>query len=113
MRTKISVLACWLTIAVASAQDAPPYAKPGHCYAKCLIKGGFTEWQEVLCGDKIRPQTLRKIQESLFAFGYYTGVVNGEMNAQTKSALSKFQKEKELPIGNLDLKTLDALDVSY
>lgn len=130
MKIKIAIFVLFVCSQVAAAQDAPPNAKPGKCYAKCLMPdknetlgseekpnliraGGVTEWREVLCGEKISSETVRKIQESLFAFGYGSGVPDKIMNANTKAALTKFQQDKGLPIGNLDLETLSALGIHY
>jgi N-acetyl-anhydromuramyl-L-alanine amidase AmpD len=93
--------------------DKPPTALPGHCYAKCLnTKIGQTEWKEVLCGDKITEKTIEKIQTRLVEAGYTTPV-NGKMGSQTKAALSHFQSDHKLPVGNLDLETLDSLSIKY
>jgi hypothetical protein len=71
------------------------------------------EWREVLCGDKVFVLTIRQIQESLRKEGYYHDITDGVMNAQMKNALSKYQREKGLPVGYLDFETLDALSIRY
>jgi len=45
--------------------------------------------------------------------GYEPGPSDNIMGARTKAALTKFQKDKNLPVGNLDLETLKALGVNY
>jgi len=76
-------------------------------------KGGFTEWKEVLCGDKVTGYTVRQIQEALKSRGYDPGASDNVMGARTKSALTKFQKDNGLPVGQLDFDTLKALGIRY
>jgi peptidoglycan hydrolase-like protein with peptidoglycan-binding domain len=79
-----------------------------------LVKpGGFTEWREVLCGEKVTGYTVRQIQAALTKAGYEPGPSDNIMGARTKAALTKFQKDKGLPVGNLDFETLKALGVNY
>jgi len=75
--------------------------------------GGFTEWREVLCGDKVTGYTVRQIQDALTKAGYDAGPSDNVMGARTKAALTKFQKDKGLPVGNLDFETLKALGVNF
>ena len=79
-----------------------------------LVKaGGFSEWREVLCQNKVNAVKVREIQAALKARGYDPGPVDNIMGSQTKAALVKFQKDNGLPIGQLDFETLRALGVSY
>ena len=76
-------------------------------------KGGFTEWKEVLCGDKVTGYTVRQIQDALRSRGYDPGASDNVMGARTKGALTKFQKDNGLPVGQLDFETLKALGIRY
>jgi len=79
-----------------------------------LRKGGFSEWREILCGEKVTGYTVKQIQEALAALGYWQGPPTGELDARTKTAIVQFQKDRELPAdGNIDFETLKALGVSY
>ena len=80
---------------------------------KLVKPGGFTEWREVLCGEKVTGYTVRQIQAALIKAGYDPGPTDNVMGARTKAALTKFQKDKGLPLGNLDMETLKALGVNY
>jgi peptidoglycan hydrolase-like protein with peptidoglycan-binding domain len=81
---------------------------------RSLVKrGGFTEWREVLCGDKVTGYTIRQIQDALRVAGYDPGPIDNILGVRTKAALTKFQKDKGLPVGNLDFETLKALGVKY
>lgn len=80
---------------------------------KLVKAGGFTEWREVMCGEEITGYTIRQIQDGLRKAGYYNGTSDNVMGAKTKAALTKFQKDKGLPVGNVDFETLKALGVKY
>ncbi len=72
-------------------------------------QGGYTTWSEVLCQEKTTVGIVRKVQQALTDKGYLVGSIDGVMGRQTKIALEKFQQDKALPIGNLNIKTLKAL----
>ncbi len=79
-----------------------------------LVKpGGYTDWREVLCQNKINSVKIKEIQAALKAKGYDPGAIDDQMGAKTKAALVQFQKDKGLPVGQLDFETLKALGVSY
>jgi hypothetical protein len=100
---------------VKAQRDTPPNAQPGKCYAKA--KADSTDvlghWEEVLCGEKMQPRVIQDVAKALQNKGYKVNVFAELMDGQLKAALSKFQKENKLPIGNLNIKTLDALEISY
>jgi len=76
-------------------------------------QGGFTEWREVLCAEKLTGYTIREIQSALKARGYDPGPVDNQMGDKTRDALMQFQKDNKLPTGNLDFDTLNALGIRY
>ena len=79
---------------------------------KVLVKqGGYTEWTEILCADKTTSYTVTAIQRSLKRNGYNPGDVDGVLGVQTQTALKQYQKDKRLPIGNLNMDTLRSLGV--
>jgi peptidoglycan hydrolase-like protein with peptidoglycan-binding domain len=79
-----------------------------------LVKpGGFTAWREVLCGDKVDGYTVRQIQAALLKAGYDPGPTDNIMGSRTKAALTKYQKDKGLPVGSLDFETLKSLGIKY
>jgi Putative peptidoglycan binding domain len=75
--------------------------------------GGFAEWREVLCGDKITSNTVMYIQKKLAEAGYDAGAIDNVMDTKSKQALTQFQKDHGLPVGNLDLETLKVLGVPF
>ncbi|MFK7905569.1 MAG: peptidoglycan-binding protein [Chitinophagales bacterium] len=76
---------------------------------KLVKEGGFTEWVEVVCETSMTPATVSAIQQALRARGYDPGPVDNVMGAQTKAALTKFQKDNGLPIGQVNMDSMRAL----
>lgn len=81
---------------------------------KLVHKGGFSQWREIVCGEKITGYTVRQIQDALKALGYFKGAPEPNFGVRTKAALAEFQKDRDLPAdGNVDFETLRALGISY
>jgi peptidoglycan hydrolase-like protein with peptidoglycan-binding domain len=79
-----------------------------------LVKaGGFSEWREVVCGTNITESNIRKLQHALKNRGYDPGPADNVFGAQTKAALIKYQKDKGLPVGNLDMETMKSLGLNF
>lgn len=76
-------------------------------------KGGYAGWKEVLCQQDITASKIAAIQNALIREGYDPGVIDNQMGQQTRDALIQFQKDKGLPVGNLNVETLDALGVQH
>lgn len=76
-------------------------------------KGGYTVWTEILCANKTSSSTIRKLQRALRAEGYSIGVVDGVLGTRTQIALKEFQSDNGLPIGNLNMETLEALGIPF
>lgn len=76
-------------------------------------KGGYTDWREVLCGEKLTNDRIRQIQLALIAKGYNVGPRGADnvFGADTKNALVKYQADNSLPQGNLNMETLNSLGV--
>lgn len=79
---------------------------------RLVSSGGYTEWVEILCAAKTSDSVVRNVQKALNAKGYNVGSVDGILGIQTRSMLVKYQKENGLPMGNLNIETLNALGVS-
>jgi hypothetical protein len=75
--------------------------------------GGYTDWREVLCGAKLTSERIRQIQNALISRGYSVGTAGADnvFGEDTKTALKKFQADNNLPQGNLNMETLNALGV--
>ncbi|MEZ4880657.1 MAG: peptidoglycan-binding domain-containing protein, partial [Chitinophagales bacterium] len=78
-------------------------------------KGGYNEWKEILCGDKVTSYTISQIQQALLDRGYDVGPagVDNILGKDTRQALIKYQQDNNLPVGNLNIETLKALGVKY
>jgi hypothetical protein len=76
-----------------------------------VAKGGYQEWREVLCQQDITSDKVKNIQLALIREGYDPGPADNVMGSKTKDALLKFQNDKGLPTGNLNIETLNSLGV--
>lgn len=82
-------------------------------YEEIIKPGGYTEWRAVLCEDQVTTSRVIQIQEALEYEGLYQEEIHGNMDKYTREALVAFQKENNLPVGQLDYETLDVLGVDY
>lgn len=74
-------------------------------------KGGYAGWKEVLCQQEITESKIAAIQKALIREGYDPGAIDNQMGQKTRDALIQFQRDKALPVGNLNIETLNALGV--
>jgi hypothetical protein len=72
---------------------------------------GHVEWRPILCETNVTPEIITKIQEALKERGFYRGVVDGRLGPQSIAGIRAFQRENDLPSGQLTLETLEALEV--
>ena len=75
-----------------------------------IKEGGFMEANEVVCKEDY-PRYMRGLQERLRDLGHFNGEINGKLNQGTKNAIVSFQAKNNLPLGQLDYKTLKMLDL--
>lgn len=68
----------------------------------------FTEWKEIYCAPYCGSARIKPIQEALIKKGYNTPTDN-IFGKETKAALIQFQKDNNLPVGQLDKETLKLL----
>lgn len=55
---------------------------------------------------------VKRVQTALYAYGYYTGAIDGIVGTGTRTAISKFQKDWGLSItGTITPEVLDALNI--
>jgi hypothetical protein len=81
-------------------------------YEVVVEKGGFTEWRSILCEDDVTVSIINQIQDSLREKKYYYSNNTEIIDTETKSSLTKFQRDNNLPVGQLDLETLDVLGIT-
>lgn len=75
-------------------------------------KGGYEVWREILCGNDLTSSKIMQIQKALKNNGYNPGPIDNIFGTQTKAALVQYQKDKNLPVGNLNIETLRSLGVN-
>ena len=81
---------------------------------KTLVEsGGYTEWTEVVCDSKVSNELINNVQKILADQGFLKANQSGSFDSETKKALTEFQRQYELPLGTLNLQTLDYMDISY
>lgn len=80
---------------------------------KYINTPGIHIWSEIPCSENIDTDLILETQSALKALGYYQEVENGKFDSYTKLSITKFQMERGLPIGNLDLETLSSLGIRY
>jgi Putative peptidoglycan binding domain len=73
--------------------------------------GGFTEWVEVVCDKDMTESLVTKVQKALNEKGYNVGTPDGRMGGKTREMLMKYQKENNLPEGNMNKATVESLGV--
>ncbi|MEP7195431.1 MAG: peptidoglycan-binding domain-containing protein [Saprospiraceae bacterium] len=70
-----------------------------------------SEWKEVLCKNEITVDIVRQIQMILKMNNLYDRKFTNKFDVQTERALNKYQKINHLPIGYINLETLDAMGI--
>jgi len=78
-----------------------------------LERGGFSEWQEVVCQEKMTNDLIADVQNYLYKHKFYFGDADGLMDKGVQEAMSNFQLENQLAIGQVTLETLDVMGISY
>lgn len=76
---------------------------------RVVSSGGYTGWVEILCAAKTSDNAVTQVQKALNAKGYNVGAADGIMGIKTRAMLVQFQKDNNLPEGNLNIATLKAL----
>lgn len=70
-------------------------------------------WTEVVCKGQLKERLIYEIQDALKEEGFYQKKENIDfINNEIKDALIQFQKSRNLPFGQIDLPTLEALNIS-
>jgi len=72
---------------------------------------GWSNWKEVLCANEVTTTKIKAIQMALASLGYDAGTPDNQLGPKTRKALLQYQKDNNLPQGNLNKETLKALGV--
>jgi hypothetical protein len=78
----------------------------------CPYKLGFTEWEEIVCDNKVNSTIIKQLKLALINLGYPLDERNELFDISTKKALKAFQESRNLPIGFLNKKTLAVLGIN-
>ena len=81
-----------------------------------LIKNGAgNEWREVICQSKITAELYEELFLQLSERNYDFKLNENELIGpeEIMETLKKFQSDLNLPIGNLNIETMDALGIDY
>jgi len=81
---------------------------------KRLIKKGGIEWREVLCAEKINSRIFMDVQKALVDKGYLkTAKPIVVFTHDVKIAVRAYQRDHNLPLGQLDIETLNSLGIIW
>lgn len=82
---------------------------------KEVLVDAYTEEVEVICQDKITPQLAIAIHDALDSLGVSTSHImdRDRIGYDTYDALSTVQEKYDLPVGDLDVETLEFLGISW
>jgi hypothetical protein len=75
--------------------------------------GSGVEWREVLCENNITNEIIQQLCNQLNTRGYQIENTKDSKNPKLRAAIVQYQKEKGLPVGELNLETLRSLGVKY
>jgi hypothetical protein len=78
-----------------------------------ITKSKGIEWREVLCESNCTPTVIEEIYQKLTALGYYCGKQKSLISSDFKNALIKYQIKNNLPVGQLNIETLNQLKITY
>jgi hypothetical protein len=68
---------------------------------------------EVLCPEKETEKIIDEVQQKLKTFGFAADNFANELGETTLDSLKKFQEQNELPIGGLNIPTLELMGIQY
>lgn len=74
-----------------------------------------TDWTEIICEEDVSSELIIQIKKALISRNYFDNDLefSEKIEAPFKATLSRFQKDNGLPVGQLDIKTLEALEIDY
>jgi len=79
---------------------------------KVKVSDSKVVWKPALCKDELVDSTIRQVQTALSQLGFYTGLIDGQLNQATNEAIRAFQVENGLAQGGgLTEETVEALGI--
>jgi hypothetical protein len=76
-----------------------------------LVAEACIKWEHIVCEQKVTADTVNKVKIALAAAGYVPGPLDGQLAAADWSALTQFQKNNRIGVGELSYETLTKLGV--
>ncbi|HEY3242432.1 MAG TPA: peptidoglycan-binding domain-containing protein [Phycisphaerae bacterium] len=76
------------------------------------VAAGRMEWQRVVCDANANAETANAVKVALAVAGYDPGPLNGERDESYRVALTAYQQDNGLGVGQLSYETLSKLGVS-
>jgi len=77
-----------------------------------LIRNGRADYEEVVCEEDVTSELISALQTKLLANGYeLVEGVTGKYNLETKGKLTKYQLNNNLPVKELNIKTMQHLGI--
>jgi hypothetical protein len=76
------------------------------------VKDAQLEWREILCETNTTEDVVAELQRALEEKDYNPGPIDGVYGWQTMNAVTRFQKDNDLPSGQLTIQTLRLLGVA-
>jgi hypothetical protein len=77
-----------------------------------MVADSMIQWEHIICEEKLTADTVNKVKTALATAGYTPGPLNGELAAADWNALSEFQINNRIGVGELSYTTLARLGVS-
>ncbi len=99
--------------------NGPLAPAPNTCYERTQqsfaaeICDETGEWVAVICRNKATHRLVFNVYEALAERGHARVDKSLTMNEDLKQSLTKFQQTHHLPVGGLNLQTLELLNIDY
>ena len=77
-----------------------------------MVANSTIRWEHIVCEEKVTADTVNKVKTALAAAGYTPGPLDGQLAAADWNALTQFQKNNRIGVGELSYTTLVKLGVS-
>lgn len=79
---------------------------------KVKVNDSKIVWKPALCKDELVDSTIRQVQSALSQMGFYSGLIDGQLNQSTSEAIRAFQVENGLAQGGgLTDETVESLGI--
>ena len=83
---------------------------------KLVEKGGYIVDKEIICPEKLTAKLIADLEKGLVQRGYAVGGVpflDANLGETTRISLEEFQKRNSLPIGHVNIETLNAMGIAH